>query len=206
MIPKVKICGITNIDDALEAIWSGADALGFVFYKKSKRYIRPSEARKIISILPPWILKVGLFVNEKTTTVKKIAQQCSLDFVQLHGDEDATYLRRLNSLRLIKAIRIQDKQSLKHRDALPCELLLFDTYSQSEFGGTGTAFNWRLAREIKKTQKPYIVSGGLTPKNVAVAVKKFAPYAVDVSSGVEKKPGKKSKRLMKEFIKNAKKK
>ena len=154
MTPKVKICGITNIDDALEAIWSGADALGFVFYKKSKRYIRPSAAREIISILPPWILKVGLFVNEKIANVKKIARHCTLDFVQLHGDEDKAYLERLNALRLIKAIRLRDKESLKHRDDLPCELLLFDTYSPSEFGGTGTAFNWRLAREIKKQKNP----------------------------------------------------
>lgn len=204
MTPKVKICGITTIDDALAALEAGADALGFVFYKKSTRYIKPREARTIIARLPPQVLKVGVFVNEQIATVKNIARQCALDFVQLHGDEDANYLRRLKNFRIIKAIRIRDEKSLGQSDGVPCELLLFDTYSKSGFGGTGTAFDWRLARDIKKTKKPYIISGGLTPKNVAFAVKKFSPCAVDVSSGVEKKPGKKDSRRMKEFIKNAK--
>jgi len=205
MKPKVKICGITNIKDAIEASWSGADLLGFVFFKKSKRYIIPQKAKEIIDILPPFVLKVGLFVNEKTPTVKRIAKYCKLDFVQLHGDEGANYFKKLKGLRIIKAIRLKDKMSLRNLEDLACDLILLDNYSASEFGGTGKKFDWMLAKEIKKLKKPYIISGGLTPYNVNKAVKMFSPYAVDVSSGVEKKPGKKDKILVKEFIKNAKK-
>lgn len=204
MKPKVKICGITNIKDALTAVWCGADALGFVFFKESNRYISPQRAKQIIQRLAPWIVKVGVFVNEKIPSVNKIAQYCKLDFVQLHGDEDATYLRKLKSLRLIKAVRLKDKASFKNLDRLPCELVLFDTYSRNEFGGTGIKFDWRLAKLIKRIKKPYIVSGGLNTFNVGRAVKKFSPYAVDVSSGVEKLAGKKDAKLIKEFIQNAK--
>ncbi len=205
MKPKVKICGITNMDDALHSVWCDADILGFVFFKQSKRYIEPQKAKEIIEILPPFVFKVGLFVNENISKVKKIAKYCKLDFVQLHGDENIGYLNKLKDLRLIKAIRLKDETHLRQLDNLPCELLLFDSYCELEFGGTGRAFNWSLAKEIKKLKKPYIISGGLTPHNVKKAVKKFLPYAVDVSSGVEKKPGKKDKVLIKEFIKNAKK-
>jgi len=205
MKPKVKICGITNLRDALQSVWNGADALGFVFFKRSRRYIKPKEAKKIIDIIPPWIFKIGLFVNENISNVKKVARYCNLDFIQLHGDEAQSYLKKLKDFRLIKAIRIKEKDDLKHLDNLACELLLFDTYSKKEFGGTGKKFNWSLAREIRKIRKPYIVSGGLRSSNVNQAVKKFSPYAVDVSSGVEGKSGKKDKKLIKEFIKNAKK-
>jgi phosphoribosylanthranilate isomerase len=155
--------------------------------------------------LPSLILKVGLFVNEKVSEVKKIAKYCKLDFVQLHGDEGVDYLKKLKGLRLIKAVRLKDENSLKGLDILPCDLILLDNYSECEFGGTGKAFDWKLAKDIKKLKKPYIISGGLTPSNVKKAVKIFLPYAVDVSSGVENKPGKKDKALVKEFIKNAKK-
>lgn len=205
MRPKVKICGITNIQDALHSVWCGADALGFVFYKKSKRYISPKQVKKIIDILPPWIFKVGLFVNEDFVSVKRIANYCKLDFIQLHGDENQSYLKKLNGFRLIKAIRIKEKINFRSLDNFCCELLLFDTYSESKFGGTGKRFDWGLSREIKRIRKPYIISGGLTPSNVKQAVKRFAPYAVDVSSGIEKKLGKKDERLVRGFIKNAKK-
>ena len=205
MKPKVKICGITNIKDALGSVWHGVDALGFVFFRKSKRYINPKAAKKIIEVLPPLIFKVGLFVNEKISNVIKIAKDCKLDFIQLHGDEDLAYLRRLRGFRIIRAVRLKDKNTFKNLDNLPCELLLFDVYSKSEFGGTGRKFDWRFDKEIKKTKKPYMVSGGLTPSNVHKAVVKFSPYAVDVSSGIEKRPGKKDNKLIKEFIKNAKK-
>lgn len=202
---KVKICGITNIQDALQSVWCGADVLGFVFYKESPRYIKPKQAKEIIEILPPWIFKIGLFVDEKVTTVKKIAKDCKLDFIQLHGNEGTVYLKKLKDFRIIKAVRIKDKSDLKNLDDLPSEMLLFDTFSKEVFGGTGKTFDWKLDREIKKTRKPYIISGGLTPYNVQKAIKKFLPYAVDVSSGVEKSPGKKDKKLLKEFIENAKK-
>jgi phosphoribosylanthranilate isomerase len=203
--PRVKICGITNVKDALHSVWYGADALGFVFFKKSKRYLDPRKARKIIEILPPWILKVGLFVNENLSCVKEIARYCKLDFIQLHGEEDQSYLNKLKGFRLIKAVRIKDKIDLEDLDGLACELLLFDNYSKDEFGGTGNKFDWKLSKEIKKIRKPYIISGGLTVHNVHKAVERFKPYAVDVSSGVEKKPGQKDKKLIKDFIKNAQK-
>jgi phosphoribosylanthranilate isomerase len=205
MKTKVKICGVTNIKDAINASWCGADLLGFVFFKKSRRYIDPRKAKKIIEILPPFILKVGLFVNEKVSRVMKVAAYCGLDFVQLHGDEDIGYLRKLKGLRLIKAIRIKNKAGLRNLDDLPCELILLDSYSAEKFGGTGRSFDWSLVKEIKKIKKPYVISGGLKPCNVGRAVEIFSPYAVDVSSGVEKSPGKKDKNLMKEFVKNAKK-
>ncbi|MFH1621689.1 MAG: phosphoribosylanthranilate isomerase [Candidatus Omnitrophota bacterium] len=204
MNTKVKICGITNIKDALQAVWSGADALGFVFFKKSKRYISPARAKSIIEILPPWVFKVGLFVNENIPCVKNIAKYCKLDFIQLHGDENQAYLKKIKGLRIIKAIRIKDKINLRNLDNLACELLLFDTYSK-DFGGTGKTFNWKLNKQIKKIKKPYMISGGLTPSNVKKAIKTFLPYGVDVSSGVENKIGKKDNRLVKEFVKNAKK-
>lgn len=204
MKPKVKICGITNIEDALYSVWCRADALGFVFYKKSKRYISPQKAKEIINILPPLVFKVGLFVNESIPSVKKIAKYCNLDFIQLHGDEKQSYLKKLKGLRLIKAIRLKDKFNPRSVDDLECELILFDTYSK-EFGGTGKSFNWGLNKEIRIVKKPYIISGGLNSSNVGKVVDMFLPYAVDVSSGVEEKPGKKDKALIKEFIKNAKK-
>ncbi|MFC1645578.1 phosphoribosylanthranilate isomerase [Candidatus Omnitrophota bacterium] len=204
MKPKVKICGITNIEDALQSVWAGVDALGFVFFKNSKRCIKPKEAKEIIEILPPWIFKIGLFVNENISNVKNIAKECKIDFIQLHGDENKSYLKKLRDFRIIKAIRIKDKINFRDLDNLECELLLFDAYSK-EFGGAGKKFNWNLSREIKKIRKPYIISGGLRPSNVGRAVKIFKPYAVDVSSGVEKKPGSKDKKLVRGFIKNAKK-
>ncbi|MFC1709639.1 phosphoribosylanthranilate isomerase [Candidatus Omnitrophota bacterium] len=205
MKPKVKICGITNIKDALHAVWGGTDVLGFVFYRKSKRYISPQRAKRIIEILPPWVFKVGLFVNENISSVKKIAQRCKLDFIQLHGDENQAYLRKLKGYHTIKAIRVKDKVDFGGLDNLECDLLLFDTYSRFEFGGTGKKFNWNLSKEIRRIRKPYIISGGLNPYNVHKAVKMFRPYAVDVSSGVESRPGKKDEKLIKNFIKNAKK-
>ena len=141
MKPKVKICGITNIKDAIGASLCGADLLGFVFLKKSKRYISPKKAKEIIDILPPLVLKVGLFVNEKVSQVKRIAKYCKLDFVQLHGDEDDSYLRKLKGLRLIKAVRLKDENSLKGLDSLPFDFILLDNYSRREFGGTGKTFD-----------------------------------------------------------------
>jgi len=203
MKTKVKICGITNIRDALWAVWAGADALGFVFYKKSHRYILPQRAKEIMSILPPGICKVGLFVNESIASVKCIASLCALDFVQLHGDESISYLKKLKDYRLIKAIRIKNQASLKNIEYIPCEILLLDSFS-FEYGGAGKKFDWNLSRRIKDIKKPFIISGGLNPKNVKEAVRRFHPYAVDVSSGVESSPGKKSRIKIEEFIKNAK--
>jgi len=204
MKTKVKICGITNLDDALVAVESGADLLGFVFYKKSKRFIRVDKAKEIIKKLPKTILKVGVFVNEDIKKVKEIVKLLKLDFVQLHGDEDEVYLKKLKGARIIKAIRVKNKTSLSGLEGLNCDLFLFDTFKNESFGGTGKSFDWSLAKEIKLIKKPYVISGGLTTQSVDKAVKTFIPFAVDVSSGVEKSPGNKNATLMKEFIANAK--
>ena len=200
--PKIKICGITSLPDALHAVWAGADALGFVFYAQSPRWITPQQAKRIIDILPPWIITVGLFVNEDISRIKKIARVCRLDFLQLHGDETVSYVKNLAGFRLIKAIRIKDKRALETAERFPVEVLLLDAFSKSGYGGTGKKFDWNFSPVIKKIKKPYIISGGLTPANVRSALRRFRPYAVDVSSGVEIKPGKKNKRLLKEFIDN----
>lgn len=201
---KVKICGITNLADALQAARCGADALGFVFYTGSSRNIQPEEAKDIIARLPARLITVGVFVNEDIAVVKRIVKECGLDCVQLHGNEDNAYLRKLNGLCRIKAIRLKNKSSFQGLERLPVEALLFDTYSSQKFGGTGASFDWKFAPLIKHIQKPYIISGGLAPQNVSEAIKLFKPYAVDVSSGVEARPGKKDKKLLREFIENAK--
>lgn len=200
---KVKICGITNLEDATEAVSHGADALGFVFFKKSPRYISPSKAKAIIKELPPFISSVGLFVNEKKTTIEKTISQTGINIVQLHGDEPpkACSLSRP----VIKAIRVKSLESLdplsKYKDRVSAFLL--DAYTQEAFGGTGKIFNWDIAVEAKRFGK-IILAGGLTPDNIEQAIRWVHPYAVDVSSGVEAEKGKKDHRKMKLFIERAK--
>jgi len=202
---KVKICGITNYEDAQAAIDAGADALGFVFFDKSPRFINPLKAAGIISKLPPFIQTVGLFVNEETEQVNWTADYCGLDIVQLHGDEtpeDCLELKR----RVIKAFRIQKIVSIdpleKYQDYQVSGYLL-DAWSPDAYGGTGRTFNWELA-EAAKQYGPVILAGGLTPDNVAEAIRVVNPYGVDVSSGVEAELGKKDAEKVQEFIRAAK--
>jgi len=202
---KVKICGITSYDDASAAVEAGADALGFVFYDKSPRFINPVRAAGIISKLPPFIQTVGLFVNEDTEQVNWTADYCGLDIVQLHGDEtpeDCLELKR----RVIKAFRIQKIISIdpleKYQDYQVSGYLL-DAWSPDSYGGTGRTFNWELAQAAKQ-YGPVILAGGLTPENVAEAIRVVNPYGVDVSSGVESDLGKKDAEKVREFIRAAK--
>jgi phosphoribosylanthranilate isomerase len=202
---KVKICGITNIDDALCAVNLGADFLGFVFYNKSPRYISPVNAKRIIQQLPKIVNKVGVFVNAREKTVKKIARSCELNYIQLHGDEGSSYCHRVvgrikKDLKIIKAFRIKDADSLKDITDYEVDAYLLDTYDKKVYGGSGKSFNWNLISKVKNLNLPIILSGGLNPKNVKKAVKRLRPYAVDVSSGVEKSVGKKDYKLMKDFI------
>jgi phosphoribosylanthranilate isomerase len=201
---KVKICGITNIDDARAAVESGADALGFIFVKASPRYIEPRAAADIVRKLPPFIKTVGVFVNEPVETVGQIASEAGIDLIQLHGDESPEICRRLKK-RAIKVIRVKSLESLESvidfKDVISS--LLLDTYSQEMHGGTGHIFNWDIAVEAKKYGR-IILSGGLTPDNVADAVRYVRPYAVDVSSGVELSRGKKDHARLKLFIERAK--
>ena len=202
---RVKICGITDKDDAFKAVKFGADALGFVFTKKSPRYVSPSRARNIISILPPFITTVGVFVNERQGAVNDIVSFAGLNAVQLHGDEDPQYVHRLKrgNCTVIKAFRVNaafDFDMIKKYDV---NGILFDAYQEDAYGGTGKTFNWELLRQAD-IKRPYILSGGLNQENVLEAVNLLKPYAVDVSSGVEAEPGKKDHRKMMSFIQNAK--
>jgi phosphoribosylanthranilate isomerase len=202
---KVKICGITSYDDASAAVEAGADALGFVFYDKSPRFINPVRAAGIISKLPPFIQTVGLFVNEDTEQVNWTADYCGLDIVQLHGDEtpeDCLELKR----RVIKAFRIQKIISIDPLEKYPDYQVsgyLLDAWSPDAYGGTGRTFNWELAQSAKQ-YGPVILAGGLTPENVAEAIRVVNPYGVDVSSGVESALGKKDAEKVREFIRAAK--
>lgn len=195
---RVKICGITNLQDALQAVDCGADALGFVFYVKSPRAVDAGQVCEIVSALPAFVTTVGLFVNETPQTIRDIAAICRLDRVQLHGDETPEDCRQLADLRVIKALRVRDAHSLAAADAYPVDLLL-DAWSDDAYGGTGERFDWALARKVT-ARRPVILAGGLTPANVATAVETLCPYAVDVSSGVEGAPGKKDHTKMADFI------
>ncbi|HKJ04743.1 MAG TPA: phosphoribosylanthranilate isomerase [Geopsychrobacteraceae bacterium] len=195
---RIKICGITNLEDALQAAACGADALGFVFFEKSPRCITAEQAREIIVQLPPLVTTVGLFVNEEPQTIIDTAAQCQLDRVQLHGDETPEDCRLLSSLKLIKALRVRDSGTLARADDYPFALLL-DAWSDQVYGGSGHSFDWQLARELAG-RRPIILAGGLRPDNVARAIDAINPYAVDVSSGVERTPGKKDHEKVAEFI------
>lgn len=199
---KVKICGITNIEDAKAAVEYGVSALGFIFYKKSPRYISPSRARKIIDELPPFVTPIGVFVNHRERAVKDVCNFTGIRTIQLHGDEDPNYCKRLKSYKLIKAFRVQQDFIFKGITKYPVSAYLFDTFQEKLFGGTGKIFNWELLAN-QTLDKPVILSGGLSPKNIAKAIKTVRPYAVDVSSGVEKSPGQKNPKLIKSFLSTA---
>lgn len=199
---KVKICGITNLDDALHACACGADALGFVFYAKSPRCVTPDAAQAIVTALPPFVTTAGLFVNEAPARVREIADVCGLDVIQLHGDE-APAECDFTPRRSIKALRVKDAASLAGHERFRTAALLLDAFVPGTYGGTGEAFNWELAAVVAR-QRPVVLAGGLTPDNVAAAVRTVRPYAVDVSSGVEAAPGKKDAAKVAAFIRNVK--
>ena len=196
----VKICGITEREDALKAVELGASALGFIF-APSPRRILPQTARSIISALPPFVKSVGVFVNEEAETIREHINYCGLDLVQLHGDEPPDFCRDLMPY-TIKALRIKDDSRLQLCAAYQPNVraLLLDTYVEDKAGGTGKTFDWRLALTIKQSGFPVILSGGLGPANIVEAIRVVRPYAVDVNSGVEDRPGKKSHILMQELM------
>jgi phosphoribosylanthranilate isomerase len=199
---KVKICGITNAEDALAAVEAGADALGFIFYQKSPRYIVPAVATQIIAGLPPLITPVGVFVNEGVATVRSIMDTCGLAMAQLHGDESAMYCREL-SRPAMKALRLKDRGSLlalaEYQGRGGVRGFVLDTFSELAYGGTGQVTDWMLAAEVAKTSS-VLLAGGLTPDNVAEAIRTVRPYAVDVSTGVESAPGKKDHGKVRAFL------
>jgi len=200
---KVKICGITNIDDALAAVDFGADALGFVFFQGSPRRISNNEASRIIKRLPSFVTTIGVFFNEKPKQVEKTLVLTGIDVVQFHGDEPPEMCDIPR--RVIKAIRVKSLESLDpliHYKGKVSAFLL-DTFTPDVFGGTGQIFNWDIAAYAKQFGR-IILAGGLTPGNVAAAIDHVRPYGVDVSSGVESEKGKKDHKKMKAFIEKAK--
>jgi phosphoribosylanthranilate isomerase len=195
---KIKICGITNLDDALAAAEFGADALGFNFYKKSPRAIEPQRASEIIAQLPPFIVPIGIFVNEREDRIREIAALAGLQVIQLHGDETPEFCQRFGS-RVIKAFQVKDKESLKHMSHYRVSAYLLDSYREGMRGGTGETFDWHLA-VVAKTFGRIILAGGLNPDNAAEAVKLVQPYGVDVAGGVEREKGIKDHAKLRKFI------
>jgi phosphoribosylanthranilate isomerase len=199
MSTRVKICGITNLADAQAAIEAGVDALGFVFYEKSPRRMTIPAAAEISKKLPPFILRVGVFVNAPEELITRAIGECGLSLLQFHGDEPPEFCTRFG-LMSMKAFRIRDAESLKELLKYPTEAWLLDACSAENLGGTGEKFNWDLAVKAQKFGKPIFLAGGLTPENVAAAVRKVQPFGVDVSSGVESSPGKKDHARVRAFI------
>ena len=204
MMVKVKICGITSATDALAAASAGADALGFNFYGPSPRCLKPEQALPIRLSLPPFMSTVGIFVDMDPPRVREIMQFCGLDYAQLHGHESPVVLSRLEGFRIIKAIRMRGEDDLRELERYSsADAFLLDTYVKGLPGGTGETFDWDLARAASNRAK-VILAGGLTPENVADAVERGRPFAVDVAGGVEESPGKKSRELMMRFVREAK--
>lgn len=203
---RVKVCGITNLEDALHCAEAGADALGFNFYEKSPRHVSVKNASDILRKLPPLVSRVAVFVNPTQSLVEQVLSSCRIDWMQMHGDEDFDFMSRFPLSMQIKAVRVKDKKDVKN--LLPftaCAGFLLDAYSADAFGGTGKSFRWDIALEAKKKYgKPVILAGGLTPDNVAEAIATVRPWAVDVASGVEIRSGKKDIEKVKAFIKAAK--
>jgi phosphoribosylanthranilate isomerase len=203
MSVKVKICGITNASDALAAVEAGADVLGFNFYEKSPRHVSTRAAAEIARQLPPFIIKVGVFVDADEDLVLRAIGDCGLNLLQFHGEETPEYCLQFG-LMSMKAFRIRDAQSLEALPEYRTDAWLLDAYSAEQPGGTGTKFNWDLAIAAQKLGRPIFLAGGLTPDNVREAIQKVQPYGVDVASGVEAAPGKKDRAKVQAFIAAAK--
>jgi phosphoribosylanthranilate isomerase len=201
---RIKICGITRVEDALAAAHSGADALGLVFYDKSPRYVTPKQAAKLAAAIPPFVTLVGLFVNPGAEAVQEILQQVPLDVLQFHGEEEPTFCAQFNRPYL-KAVRVKHGVDLvqcaaRYKDA---QGLLLDAFIEGTHGGTGLSFDWTLIPH--NLPLPVILSGGLHVNNVADAIKQVRPWAVDVSSGVEAAKGIKDAAKIAAFINEVKK-
>jgi len=199
-VVKVKICGITNLEDALASLFAGANAIGFVFYDKSPRFISPERAANISRILPKKIKRVGVFVNEEAAKVKKIAKLCNLDLLQFHGQESPEYCRKFKGYKIIKAFRINDKEDLAGVSRYKTFAYLFDSFSRTKLGGTGKKFNWKILAQTAKMEPIVFLSGGLAAGNVRKAIKLAKPDWVDVSSSLEIRPGKKDHKKIEKFM------
>ena len=199
MSTKVKICGLTSVADGLAAAAAGADMVGLMLYADSPRHITLAQAAVISHSLPPFVLRVGVFVNPDEAQVMEAIAACGLNLLQFHGDEPSDFCTQFGVMSL-KALRVRDADSLQTLANFHTDAFLLDACSPAGLGGTGEKFNWDLAVEAQKFGKPIFLAGGLTPENVADAVRRVRPFAVDVSSGVESAPGKKDAAKVRAFI------
>ncbi len=202
---KVKICGITNDEDALASVAFGADALGFNFWPASKRYIEPDRAREIVERLPPFVTVVGVFVNEyDLEVIARTVVRAKLDVVQLHGDESPAFCRQVaERWRVIKAVGVVSDLNPAELAAYPAAAILLDRHSPNEYGGTGMRLDWSIARRAAHYVPRLILAGGLSPHNVAEAIRQVRPYAVDACSCLEEYPGKKDHEKLRAFLARA---
>ena len=196
----IKICGITNLDDALAAVTAGADLLGFNFYKPSPRYITPQHVREIVRQLPSSVLKVGVFVNEEVADLRAITIEAGLGAIQLHGDESPEYCTKFPGWYVIKTFAVSDTFDVHAVEAYEVDAIMLDTKHNSLRGGTGRAFDWSVARHAALTIPKLYLAGGLSPENVENAIKTVHPYAVDACSALEDRPGKKNHERMRVFV------
>ena len=200
LIVKVKICGITNYDDAVAAMDMGADLLGFNFYPDSPRYVTPAQAMDIINKLPGFIDIAGVFVNASIERIHETNAACQLDWVQLHGDEDPDFCRSLlsHNVKTMKAIRVKDQTDIERAETFFTDAVLLDAFDPDKYGGTGLTFDWNVIGHISKR---VFLAGGINPDNAAEAVR-LGVYGIDVCSGIESRPGKKDHRKMKKLFEN----
>jgi phosphoribosylanthranilate isomerase len=196
---KIKICGLTNVEDALAAVEAGADLLGFVLWEKSLRHVTIETAREIARRLPPATQRVGVFVDATVEQVMFSLRICDFSGLQFHGRESPSFCQQFGVM-TIKAFRVRDAASLQAMSGYDTDAFLLDSQVEGQPGGTGESFDWSLAAAAKKFDKPIFLAGGLTPQNVAAAVRAAQPFGVDVSSGVEAAPGKKDVQKMRDFV------
>ena len=197
---KVKICGVTSLDDAMACVEAGTDALGLNFYEPSPRYLEIGKAAEITKHLPPFVARVGLFVNASEDKVRETIEKTGINTLQFHGDETPEFCSKFAPMKVIKAFRMQGANTLKTFSDYNVDAYLLDSFDPGTPGGTGMIFNWDLARQAKDEGKPIILAGGLDPENIAEAIHETWPYAVDVASGVESERGKKDIKLVRRFI------
>lgn len=204
MIPRVKICGITSVEDALAAVEAGADALGFMFYPPSPRNLTPEAAREIIGALPPFVARVGVFVDATADEIRRTIAASGIDTLQLHGRETPEFCAAWSPYPVLKAFRVRGPESLEALPAYRGHSWLLDSYVAGALGGTGQTFSWELAADAVRRGGRVVLAGGLTADNVADAVRAVRPWGVDVSSGVESAPGRKDAARVRAFVRAAK--
>lgn len=199
----VKICGITNLEDAQAAVNAGAGALGFNFYPPSPRYIEPRLARVIIKQLASHVITVGVFVNESLETLEKLALEAGVTALQLHGDESSEYCRVLEGRFVIKALAVKDDFDPFSAREYPVEAIMLDKFNRKLRGGTGQTIDWSIARRTRELVPKLFLAGGLSPENVADAIRAVEPFGVDACSALEVEPGKKDHERVRAFVKAA---